>query len=116
MGPSDNNKAGLSSFTVYSVDENGNTELLGTLDGIESVEVFTGEEPDDESKTELIFSLLKPDEVTFTAKMTFWTRIKLWIWWRKLKIQKWLTFRKFKRSFDKAAKEQKKLEKVLKGD
>ena len=106
----------IGSFTVYSVDENGNTEFLGTLDGIESIEAVVKEKPEEEGKAKMIFSLLEPDEITFTAKMTFRTRIRMWLWQKKLEIQKWLMFRKFKRSFDKAAKVQEKYEKILKGD
>lgn len=116
MGSGSINEIGIGSFTVYSVDENGNTELLGTLDGVKSIEAITKVEPEDENKAEMIVSLLKPDEVTFTGKLTLRTRIKLRLWWRKSKMQKWLRFGKFKRSFDKAAKAQAKYEKVLKGD
>ena len=116
MGP--NGITQIGSFMVYSVGENGETELLGTLDGIELVEVITKTEPEEEEKEkdDLIFSLLQPDEATFTVKMTFWTRIRLWLWWKKLEIQKWRAYRKFKRSFDKAAKLQAKYEKTLKGE
>lgn len=103
----------IGSFTVYSVDENGNTEFLGTLEGVESIEAVTMEKPEEEDKAKMISSLLKPDEVTFTGKLTLWTGIKLRLWWWKSKIQRWLTFRKFKRSFDKAAKEQKKFERRI---
>lgn len=105
-----NNITQIGSFTVCSVDENGNKEFLGTLNGVESIEAVTNTEP------EMTISLLKPDEATFTGKLTPWTRIKLQIWWWKLKIQKYWTYRKFKRSFDKAAKVQARYEKVLKGD
>lgn len=105
MGSGSINEIGIGSFTVYSVDENGNTELLGTLDGIESVEVITETEPEeDEKKAEMIFSLLQPDEVTFTAKMTFWSKIKLWLWWKKLEIQKWLTLKRIKKQWKKIRK------------
>jgi hypothetical protein len=116
MGSGSINEIGIGSFTVYSVDENGNTEFLGTLDGIESIEAVAKEKPEEENDGEMIFSLLEPDEVTFTAKMTLWTRIKLWFWWHKLKIQKWLVYRKFKRSFDRAAKEQEKFERRIHRD
>jgi len=95
----------IGSFTVYSVGENGEMELLGTLDEIESVEVITEtESEEDEKKTELMFSLLQPDTVTFTAKMTFRTRIKMWFWWKKLEIQKWLTLKKIKKLWKKIQK------------
>lgn len=106
----------IGSITVYSVDENGNTECLGTLDGIESIEAVVKEKPEEEDRDKMIFSLLEPDEVTFTAKMKLWTRIKLWFWYHKLKIQKRLIFRKFKRSFDKAAKEQARFERRIHRD
>lgn len=116
MGSGSINEIGIGSFTVYSVDENGNTELLGTLDGIESIEAVAKEKPEEEDRDKMIFSLLEPDEVTFTAKMTLWTRIKLRFWWWKLKIRKWLAYRKFKRSFDRAAKEQEKFERRIHRD
>ena len=106
----------IGSVSVYSVDENGNTEFLGTLDGVESIEAVVKEKPEEEDGDKVIFSLLEPDEVTFTAKMKLPTRIKLWFWYRKLKIQKWLLFRKFKRSFDKAAKEQERFERRIHRD
>lgn len=98
----------IGSFTVYSVDENGNTECLGTLDGVESIEVITKVEPEDGDKAEMIFSLLKPNDeaYTFTGKLTLRTRIKLRFLWWKSKVQGWLMHRKFKRSFNKAAKAQ----------
>lgn len=103
----------IGSFTVYSVDENGNTEFLGTLDGIESIEAVIKEKPEEEDKNKMMFSLLEPDEVTCAVKMTFRTRIRMWLWQKKLEIQKRLLFRKFKRSFDKAAKVQAKYERIL---
>lgn len=106
----------IGSFTVYSVDENGNTEFLGTLDGVESIEAVTMEKPEEENDEKMIFSLLEPDEVTCAVKMTFWSRIKLWFWYHKLMIQKRLIVGKLKRSFKKAAKAQAKHEKVLKGE
>ena len=106
----------IGSFTVYSVDENGNTEYLGTLDGIESIEAVVKEKSEEEDGDKVIFSLLEPDEITFTAKMTFWTRIRMWLWQKKLEIQKWLMFRKFKRSFNKAAKAQERYERRIHHD
>lgn len=106
----------IGSVSVYSVDENGNTEFLGTLDGIKSIEAVVKEKSEEEDGGKMIFSLLEPNEVTFTAKMTFWSRIKLWFWYHKLKIQKRLTFRKFKRSFNKAAKEQARFERRIHHD
>lgn len=103
----------IGSFTVYSVDENGNTEFLGTLDGIESIEAVVKEKPEEEDKDKMIFSLLEPDEVTCAVKMTFWTRIRLWFWYHKLMIQKRLIVGKFKRSFNKAAKAQAKYERRI---
>ena len=103
----------IGSFTVYSVDEKENTEFLGTLEGVESIEAVIKAEPEDENKAKMISSLLKLDEVTLTCKLTLWTGIKLRLWWWKLKVQKWWTYRKFKRSFDKAAKEQKKFERRI---
>lgn len=94
----------IGSFTVYSVDENGNTECLRTLDGIESIEAVTMEKPEEEDKAELIFSLLQPDTVTFTAQMTFRTRIRMWLWWKKLEIQKWLTLKRIKKQWKKIRK------------
>ena len=95
----------IGSFTVYSVDENGNTECLGTLDEIESAELITETEPEEEEKkAEMIFSLLQPDTVTFTAKMTFRTRIRMWFWWKKLEIQKWLTLKRIKKQWKKIQK------------
>lgn len=91
--------------TVYSVDENGNTECLGTLDAIESVEVITEMEPEeDEKKTKLIFSLLQPDTLTFTAQMTFRSRVRMWLWWKRLEIQKWLTLKRIKKQWKKILK------------
>lgn len=116
MGSGSINETGIGSFTVYSVDENGNAECLGTLDGVESIEVITKVEPEDGDKAEMIFSLLKLDEVTFTGKLTLRTRIKLRALVWKSKVQMWWADRKFKRSFNKAAKAQAKHEKVLKGD
>lgn len=94
----------IGSFTVYSVGEDGETELLGTLGEIESVEVIAETEPEDDRKSEFIFSLLQPDEVTFTAKMTFRTRIRMWFWWKKLEIQKWLTLKRIKKRWKKIQK------------
>ena len=94
----------IGSLTVYSVGEDGETKLLGTLDGIESIEAITEKEPEDEGKAEFILSLLQPDMVTFTAKMTFWTRIRMWFWWKKLEIQKWLTLKKIKKLWKKIQK------------
>lgn len=116
MGSGSINEIGIGSFTVYSVDENGNTEFLGTLDGVESIEAVVKEKPEEEDSDKMIFSLLEPDEVTFTAKITLWTRIKLWFWWHKLRIQKRLMFRKFKWSFDKAAKAQARYERRIHHD
>lgn len=97
--------AQIGSFTVYSVGEDGEMELLGTLDGIESVEATIETEPEeDEKKTEMILSLLQPDTVTFTAKMTFGTRIRMWFWWKKLEIQKWLTLKRIKKQWKKIQK------------
>ena len=97
--------AQIGSFTVYSVGEDGEMELLGTLDEIESAEVITETEPEeDEKKAEMIFSLLQPDTVTFTAKMTFRTRIRMWFWWKKLEIQKWLTLKRIKKLWKKIRK------------
>ncbi len=96
--------AQIGSFTVYSVGEDGEMELLGTLDEIESVEVITETEPEEEGKSEMIFSLLQPDMVTFTAKMTFRTRIRMWFWWKKLEIQKWLTLKRIKKLWKKIRK------------
>lgn len=94
----------IGSFTVYSVDENGNTEFLGTLDGIESIEVVVKEKPEEEDKGKMIFSLLEPDEITFTAKMTFRTRIRMWLWRKKLEIQKWLTLKRIVKLWKKIRK------------
>ena len=94
----------IGSFTVYSVGENGEMELLGTLDGIESIETVTKTEPEDEDKAEFIFSLLQPDTVTFTAKMAFRTRVRMWVWWKKLEIQKWLTLKRIKKLWKKIRK------------
>lgn len=94
----------IGSFTVYSVDENGNTECLGTLDGIESIEAVTMEKPEEENDEEMIFSLLQPDTLTFTAKMTFPTRVRMWLWWKKLEIQKWLTLKRIKKQWKKIRK------------
>ena len=94
----------IGSFTVYSVDENGNTECLGTLDGIESIEAVTMEKPEEENDEEMIFSLLQPDTLTFTAKMTFPTRVSMWLWWKKLEIQKWLTLKRIKKQWKKIRK------------
>ena len=106
----------IGSFTVYSVDENGNTEFLGTLDGIESIETVVKEKPEEENGDKMIFSLLEPDEITFTVKLTFWSRVKLWFWYRKLMIQKQLIVGKFKRSFNKAAKAQARYERRIHHD
>lgn len=103
----------IGSFTVYSVDENGNTEFLGTLEGIESIEAIIKTEPEGEDKDKMIYLPLEPNEVTLTGKLTLWTGIKLRLWWWKSKIQKWWTYRKFKRSFDKAAKEQERFERRI---
>lgn len=94
----------IGSFTVYSVDENGNTECLGTLDGIESIEAVVEERPEEEDKAEFILSLLQPDTVTFTAQMTFRSRIKMWLWWKRLEIQKWLTLKRIKKEWKKIRK------------
>ena len=109
MGTGSINEVG--SFTVYSIGENGEPELLGTLEGIESVEAIGKAEPEEGSGDEFIFSLLEPDEVTFTAKMTFRTRIRLWFWRKKLDIQRWLTLRKI----EKWHKKIRKLEEEQKG-
>ena len=107
----------IGSFTVCSVDKDGNKEFLGTLDSVKLIETVTNAEPEaTEDRAEMIFSLLKPDEATFTGKLTLLTRIKLRLLWRKAKIQMWWAYRKFKWSFDKAEKAQKKHEKVLKGE
>ena len=102
MGSSD--IAQIGSFTVYRVGEDGEMELLGTLDEIESVEVITETEPEEEGKAEMIFSLLQPNTVTFTAKMTVRTRIRMWFWWKKLEIQKWLTLKRIKKLWKKIRK------------
>jgi hypothetical protein len=94
----------IGSFTVYSVGEDGEMELLGTLDEIESVEVITETEPEEEGKAEIIFSLLQPDTVTFTAQMTVRTRIGMWFWQKKLEIQKWLTLKRVKKLWKKIRK------------
>ena len=94
----------IGSLTVYSVGEDGETELLGTTDGIESVEIVAETKPEEEDKAKLIFSLLQPDTVTFTAQMTFRTRIRMWFWWKKLEIQKWLTLKKIKKQWKKIRK------------
>jgi len=91
----------IGSFTVYSVGEDGEMELLGTLDEIESVEVITETEPEEEGKAKIIFSLLQPDTATFTAQMTVRTRIRMWFWWKKLEIQKWLTLKRIKKLWKK---------------
>lgn len=96
--------AQVGSFTVYSVGEDGETEFLGTLDGIESVEAITETEPEDEGKAEFVLSLLQPDTVTFTAQMTVRTRIRMWFWWKKLEIQKWLTLKRIKKQWKKIRK------------
>ena len=114
MGSNDIKQIG--SFSVYSVDENGNTEFLGTLDGIESIEAVVKEKPEEDSYEDMIFSLRELDEVTCAVKLSFWSRIKLWFWWNKLRIQKRLIFRKFKRSFDKAARVQARYERRLHHD
>lgn len=107
----------IGSFTVYSVDKDGNKEFLGTLDGIRLIENAINTKPEAiEDRAEIAFSLLKPDEVTFTGKLTLWTRIKLRLWLWRSKIQMWWAYRKFKWSFDKAEKAQEKHEKVLKGE
>ena len=104
MGSGDINEIDIGSFTVYSVDENGNTEYLGTLDGIESIEAVTMEKPEEEGRDKMIFSLLEPDEYTFTAQMTFRTRIRMWLWWKRLEIQKWLTLKRIKKQWKKIRK------------
>lgn len=96
----------IGSFTVWSINENGDTEFPRTLDRIESIEAIAKEKPEEENDEEMIFSLLELDEVTCAVKITLWTRIKLWFWWHKLRIQKRLIVGKFKRSFDNAAKAQ----------
>lgn len=96
--------AQIGSFTVYSVDENGNTECLGTLDGIESIEAVVKEKPEEEDKAEFILSLLQPGTVTFTTQMTFRTRIRMWFWRKKLEIQKWLTLKRIKKQWKKIRK------------
>lgn len=106
----------IGSFTVYSVDENGNTEFLGTLDGIESIEAVVKEKPEEDNYEEMIFSLRELDEVTCAVKLTFWSRVKLWFWYHKLMIQKRLIVGKFKRSFNKAAKEQARFERRIHHD
>lgn len=112
-----NNITQIGSFTVCSIDEDGNKEFLGTLDGARLIETVINTESEAiEDGAEMTFSLLKPDEATFTGKLTLRTRIKLQIWWWKSKIQMYWAYRKFKRSFDKAAKVQAKHEKVLKGE
>lgn len=93
----------LGSFTVCSVDEDGNKEFLGTLDGIKLIE----------DRPEIAFSLLEPDEATFTGKLTLLTQIKLRLWLWKAKIQMWWAYRKFKWSFDKAEKAQARYERKL---
>ena len=106
----------IGSFTVRSVNENSDTEFLETLDGIESIEVVAKEKPEEENDEEMIFSLFYLDEVTCAVKMTFWTRIKLWFWYRKLMIQKRLIVGKFKRSFNKAVKAQARYERRIHHD
>ena len=116
MGSGSINEIGIGSFTVYSVDENGNTECLGTFDGIESIETVVVKKPEEENGYKMIFSLLEPNEITFTAKLTFWLRIKLWFWYHKLKIQKWLLLRNVEWSFSKAAKVQARYERRIHHD
>lgn len=99
----------LGSFTVWSVDKDGNKEFLGTLDGIKLIK----DRPEIEDRPEIAFSLLKPDEATFTGKLTLWTGIKLRLWLWKAKIQMWWAYRKFKWSFDKAEKAQVRYERRL---
>lgn len=97
----------IGSFTVCSVDKDGNKEFLGTLDGIRLIETVIN------TDAETTFSLLKPDEATFTGKLTLVSRIKLRLWLWKSKVQMWWAYRKFKRSFDKAEKAQARYERRL---
>lgn len=89
-----------SGFIVYKINEDGSREYLGVLDKIESVEAL-GEDTEDQDEKSMGVLLRVPDEVTFTAKLTLWTMVRLWFWRKKLEVQKRLTLRRIGKLYKK---------------
>lgn len=89
-----------SGFIVCKINEDGSREYLGVLDKIETVETL-GENTEDPDEESLRVLLRVPDEVTFTAKLTLWTRVRLWFWRKKLEVQKRLTLRRIGKLYKK---------------
>lgn len=81
MGPS-NSTIKVGSYMIYSVNEDGTTELLGTLDGIKSIKI-------EKYDREEIPSI--GGTITFSAKLTLRSRIRLrlWIFKSKIKLRLW---------------------------
>lgn len=80
MGPS-NFTTEIGPFMVYSVNEDGTTELLGTLGEIKPIEV---------EKCGREETLSMGGTLTFSVKLTLRSRIRLRLWIFKSKIKLWL--------------------------
>lgn len=89
-----------SGFIVCKINEDGSREYLGVLDKIEPVEML-GENTEDQDEKSMGILLRVPDEVSFTAKLTLWTRIRMWLWRKKLGVQKRLTLRRIGKLYKK---------------
>lgn len=87
MGPS-NSTIEIGPLMVYSVNEDGTTELLGTLGEIESIEI-------EKCDREEVLNMDGP--ITFSAKLTLRSRIRLQLWIFKSKIKLWLWQRKMRK-------------------
>lgn len=87
MGPT-NSTIEMEPLMVYLVNEDGTTELLGTLGEIEPIELEKGD----------IEETLNMDgTITFSAKLTLRSRIRLRLWIFKSKIKLWLWQRKMRK-------------------
>lgn len=87
MGPS-NSTIKVGPLMVYSVNEDGTTELLGTLGEIEPIEI-------EKCDREEILNM--GGTITFSAKLTLRSRIRLRLWIFRSKIKLWLWKRKMRK-------------------
>lgn len=87
MGPS-NSTIEVGPLMVYLVNEDGTTELLGTLGEIEPIELEKGDIEE---------TLNMGGTITFSAKLTLRSRIRLRLWIFKSKIKLWLWQRKIRK-------------------
>lgn len=92
MGPR-NSTIEVGPLMVYSVNEDGTTEFLGTLGEIKSIEPEGSMSEEAEEFASVLTDCMN-GTVSFTGKLTLKSRIKLRLWIFKAKIQRWLTFRK----------------------